>query len=197
MNQVGQYNNRDYQISRVYFTNTATLKAGQALCYQENPASSTTTGLPSTTITDTAAAKGFPFDVQLPDANSLKAFAGIVAPNSVGVTGPAYIDMIVPRTGDIVQVRATRANSSLSILGDFLVLFSTVGNNTSTSATAWSGYGAWGLLSSAMVSSTDYAIANVLSNMSQMNPLVRNLETVVSTATTGDTSLIWVKFVTA
>lgn len=83
------YNDQKYRIERRYFVGSNTLVAGQPLCYQENIASTT---------------KGFGYDVEIPNADNEKRFCGIVAPESVGVTGPAHINVIIPRPGDWVEL---------------------------------------------------------------------------------------------
>lgn len=209
------YNDRDYQISRFYFTGTTTLRAGQALCFQQSPTSTTATiaarGFNS-------AVKNFPFDVKIPDANNHggastpSVFAGIVAPQSVGFTGPGYIDVIVPKSGDILQV-ATAQNADIA-LGDILMWGNIVGTNAGTSDGAGVAYsGAQGTVSSQLAlsqlggfaaytfpitSSTDMASAalagNIISGLKQQ-PLVQALESLASsTASTSVRTLLWVKF---
>lgn len=172
MNNVGMYNQVDSPMQRrVYFVGTATLTAGQVLCYQENPATSLRT-------------KGYPFDVELPNSDNVRAVAGIVAETSVGKTGPGFIDIIVPRVGDILQVKANRGADIA--LGDLLKF-----NHLNGTIASASTLGAWDALTYA--SSTDYTVANNNAAM-KIRPLVQALESLASTATSSAFSLIYAKF---
>lgn len=92
-----------FDLRKVYFVGTNTLVEGQPLCYQEIKANST---------------KGYGMDVEIPNTDNERYFAGIVAPSSVGVVGPAYIDIIVPRPGDIMEVLIS--NGADLAVGDLL-----------------------------------------------------------------------------
>lgn len=176
MNQVGTYNNTELKVRRMFYNGTATLAEGQILCFQDNPA---------TTATDRA--KGFPFDVQTPDSSNALVFAGILAENSIGKVGPCYIDVVVPNAGDILKVKVGR-NISIAV-GDVLRLASVTGTVASLST-----LGAFEHLSTALTSSTDYAVAPIIAN-TKIEPLVRALESVAaSTSDASLTSLVYVKF---
>lgn len=175
MNQVGTYNFVDVIRRRVFYTGTATLAAGQALCYQDDP---------SPTSPDRV--KGFPFDVQTPDAGNAKVFAGIVADTSVGRTGPCYIDIDVPRRGDILKVKVGRG-ANIAV-GDVLRL-----NHVTGTVPSLSTLGAFEQLSAALVSSSDMSIPQQVTLVG-FEPLVKALESVASTSASSQTALIWVKF---
>lgn len=101
------YKRQEYRVVRRYFTGTDTIVAGQPFCYQESPATGSST-------------KGFPFDVEIPNTANQRVFAGIAAPSAVGITGPDYIDIIVPQPGDILQVMVS--NGAALSVGDVLSL---------------------------------------------------------------------------
>jgi hypothetical protein len=84
-----QYNGQELEIQRFYFTGTTTLAEGQILAYQE-----LTTGT----------TKGLGVDVEVLSSDNITVPAGIVPLNMDGVIGPGYIDLIVPRRGDIIKV---------------------------------------------------------------------------------------------
>jgi hypothetical protein len=194
MNQVGTYNFRDYQISRFFFTGTATLQAGQPLCFKSTP----TTGPVPTTVTVTSPntsgwVKGFPFDVDLPSSSTtqgpsgnMRRVAGIVAPQSVGATGPCYIDVIVPRRNDILQVLVGNLAADLTA-GDLLMLDVSIGTGIASTLAAFDPF--------TVVSSADYN-ATQLAVFVKTWPLAQALESLASTAvsTLGQRQLVWVKF---
>lgn len=195
MNQVGMYNNRELRIERVFFSGTATLAEGQALCFQEDPA--------STSITTDSLFKvnKFPFNVQIPDTSNVRVFAGIVAPSSVGFTGPGYIDIVVPRDGDIIKVLASRAKDIAA--GDLLSLEFDIAtdtdNNTVAAFEQASDNQALTVASYTLASAATMTIAAInltalLQTAEKVAPLVRALESLASTSTDGSRSLIWVKF---
>lgn len=177
MNNVGTYNQQDFNILRVFYNGTATLAEGQILCFQDNP---------STTATDRS--KGFPFDVQTPDSGNALVFAGILAEESIGKTGPCFIDIVKPRPGDILKVKAGR-QADVAV-GDVLRLNYITGTVSSLST-----LGAFEAFSTAVVSSTDFTVALQVA-LVKIEPLVRVLQSVASTTTDSSlTSLIWVKFI--
>lgn len=85
------YRQQEIEVVKRYFTGSNTLVAGQPLCYQESPATASVT-------------EGVGIDVEIPVAANEGFFAGIVADTSVGFTGPGYIDMYVPKPGDVLNV---------------------------------------------------------------------------------------------
>lgn len=174
MNQVGTYNNQDLRIARVFFTGTSRLVTGQALSWQESPATASST-------------KGYPFDVEIPNSANLRVFAGIVADQSVGVVGPAYVDVVIPRPGDILRVLVTAQTGDIS-LGTLLALNDDVATNTDSSLAAFS---------AAVLSSTVASAATNTINAAgflAIKPLVRALESLASSTADGDRRLLWVQF---
>lgn len=86
-----QYKEQGLRVDRRYFTGSDTIVEGQPFCYQESVATASVT-------------KGFGFDIEIPNTNNQTMFAGIAASSAIGVTGPAYIDIIIPRPGDVMRV---------------------------------------------------------------------------------------------
>jgi hypothetical protein len=158
------YNRTNYRVERVFFTDTATLQAGQPLCYQPVPTGTT---------------RGFAFDVQLPTAGNRLAFAGIVSPSFVGVTGPASIDIYIPQKGDLIQVLVGRAADVP--VGSVLLLNNAVGQ------------GAWSAFAASTVA-TSVAQSVTIQNMLEQPGLNVALESVPSTATVNARQLAWVRF---
>jgi len=178
MNNVGTYNQVEFNVRRVFYNGTATLAEGQILCFQDNPA---------TTATDRS--KGFPFDVQTPDSGNAKVFAGIVAEESIGKTGPCFIDIVVPRAGDILKVKVGR---QADVAVDSLLRLNYITGTVSSLSTL----GAFEHFSTAVVSSTDFTVALQIALVKAIDPLCRALESVASTtADSSLTSLVYVKFI--
>jgi len=166
------YNQANLRIERVYFTGTETLQLGQPLCFQESPATASIT-------------KGFPFDVELPNSSNRLVFAGVVAPSSVGVTGPAYIDIIIPQKGDVIQVAVSRAADVA--VGALLKL------NVDLDTTTAQGVSAWDALAAAtVVFSTGTISAGAV--IQELPALVAALESVASTSANNTKVLAWVRF---
>lgn len=86
-----QYKEQGLRVDRRFYIGTATIVAGQPFCYQEASGTASVT-------------KGFGFDIEFPNTANVRGFAGIAHESAVGITGPAYIDIVVPRPGDILQV---------------------------------------------------------------------------------------------
>ncbi len=166
------YNHREVRVERFYFTGTETLTAGQPLCFQESPATASST-------------KGFGFDVEIPNTANRLVFAGIVAPSSVGKQGPGYIDVIVPRPGDILQVKVSRGADVA--LGTLLKLNEDI-DSTATSTAAFDLH--------TMDTTAASVAGSIIANLLQELPgLAQNLESVASTSTVGATNLTYVKFI--
>jgi len=144
---IGGYKDQNLTIRRMYYSGTAELVKGQPLCYEE-------------TADDIDGTQDFPFEVEIPNTNNEGVFAGIVAPESVGVTGPAWIDVVVPRPGDVLEVLVSTYSAAIAV-NDILVL--DYDTPTATTAVAAEGGGAfveWAL--STTVASTVYAEQLVL-----------------------------------
>ena len=86
-------------VRRVYYTGTATLIKGGVLAY-------------ATQATLAAFTKGPGVDVAISGGAVNELFAGIVADDSVGVTDPAWINIIVPRGGDVVWCAVAAATDA-------------------------------------------------------------------------------------
>jgi hypothetical protein len=92
-------------VRSVYYTGTLPLMAGQPLCYQESAGGTT---------------KGVGVDVEIPNGDNSAIFAGIVHPESVGVSSPRWIKIFVPHSGDILPVLVS--NTAAITLGQKLKL---------------------------------------------------------------------------
>jgi hypothetical protein len=113
MSLVQNDGSQDLQIKTVYYAGTSTLKQGNAVVYDTDD-----TNAPVTTTTlDRKNLRGR--RVVNPATATLGGFAGLVAPQSAGIVGPAYIDIIVPRKGDMcfgfTNVNCTKNSSLLGI----------------------------------------------------------------------------------
>lgn len=177
------YNAANLRVARYYFTGDITLQAGQPLCFQPTPASST---------------KGFPFDVELPGASNLLAFAGIVHPSSAGVVGPAFIDVIVPQSGDILQVFVGINNNTTVSVGDLLQMNSLFGSNstaTSGRGAFWRATDAYGASVTFASNATSAALSALAAGLAAVR--CRALESQVSTDSSANRSrsLKWVQFI--
>lgn len=194
-----QYNNRNFNVIRAYFTGGETLQQGQILCYQQDPATATTTGTPTTT--HTAASKGFPFDVEMPNADNVQAFAGVVGESSIGKVGPCYIDVIVPQPGDILQVLVNSTASDLAV-GNLLDVDDNI--PTASSATSVStGSGNGGLGNAAIYgasvtfasNATSAALSAVAAGVGAVRARLLESLASVSASAAGARNLRWVQFI--
>ncbi|MBN2129140.1 MAG: hypothetical protein JW741_06570 [Sedimentisphaerales bacterium] len=79
----------DIPVREYYFVGSQTLQAGQPLCLQEAAANTV---------------KGRGVDVEIPNTDNERLFAGIVHPSAVGKTGPCWIKAYRPRSGDVLDV---------------------------------------------------------------------------------------------
>jgi hypothetical protein len=89
--------NNNQTIEQVFYAGTATLKAGEAVAYDLDDTNAPVT---STTL-DRKNLRGR--RVVDPATAVLGMFAGLVDEGSAGITGPAYISIVKPRRGDVVQ----------------------------------------------------------------------------------------------
>jgi len=86
-----QYNAAtEVEVRSVYFTGSDKLKEGYALCFDQDAS-----------LTDADPRLRLGVAVEKPATANLNAFAGVVAPDSDGVTGPGFVSIIVPRKGQI------------------------------------------------------------------------------------------------
>ena len=108
---------RGLNIEKRYYTGSQTMAQGQVLCYQESPATASVT-------------KGFGMDVEIPNTTNEAYFCGVVAPTSEGETGPAYIDVIIPKKKDMIQVLCSDIRAIA--VGDVLMLDEDVPSATQT-----------------------------------------------------------------
>lgn len=167
-----QYNRPEVTTQRVYYSGTETLVAGAPLCFEPSP-------------NTTAYSKGFPFDVQSPVTANRTVFAGLVADGSAGVTGPAYIDLIIPRSGEVHKVQVSRAADVA--VGAILKL------NADLDTTASQGLAGFDALADSTVA-TSVAESVVVALLKESPALVQVLESVASTATNNTRTAAWVKF---
>jgi len=166
------YNKTNVRVERVYFTGTETLAEGQPLCFQESPATASST-------------KGFPFDVEVPNSANRAVFAGIVASSSVGVTGPAYIDIFVPQKGDVLQVLVSKA---ADVAAGVLIKL-----NEDLDTTTDTGDAGWDALAAATVTTSVAGSVSALL-FKELPNLAVTLESVASTSVNNSRSLAWVRF---
>jgi hypothetical protein len=101
------------QTKVVYYGGTGTLKAGEAMSYDSDD-----TNAPVTTTTlDRKNLRGR--RVVDPATANLGGFAGLVTESSAGITGPAFIEIFVPRKGDVVfaqcKINGTKNSSIVGI----------------------------------------------------------------------------------
>jgi hypothetical protein len=80
------------EIKTVWYAGTDTLQEGYLLCY--DVAASPTDSIPRQRLGQ---------QVVKPATANLMAFAGVVTPESAGKTGPCFVDILVPRTGEFVN----------------------------------------------------------------------------------------------
>ena len=132
------YDSIDLDKRRVYYTGTVTLVSGQPLCF---------------VAYDNASLKGYGNEVEIPTSANQGNFAGIVHDESVGLTGPCYISMIVPRPGDVVEVLVS--NGAAVTVGELLKL-----NYAVPTATA-SNYGAFDAVTFATATATATVTGNL------------------------------------
>jgi hypothetical protein len=175
---------QNIRVERYYFTGATTLIAGQPLVLQTNPA------------TSFASTKGFPFDVQCPDANTVGGFVGIVHPESVGFVGPGYISVIVPKKGDILQVLCASTAVDQSI-DNVLQLDNAIPTASSTNTTGGSGNGAFrqaDIFSQSFASNTTVTLLGAANAIFKVK--CRLLESFASVANSqsGVRALKWVQF---
>jgi hypothetical protein len=180
------YNQHEYDVRRAYFTGTDTLRLGQPLCWQESPATASST-------------KGFPFDVEIPNSGNIGNFAGVVGPSSVGFTGPGFIDVVIPRKGDILQVLVGHYTVTNLTTSHILAVGTDTKYVSATFTDHVSGTGqfVFNTIANYSASSTDMP-ASLINTLLLQGPLVRMLESARSTdtvsANTGVRSLKWVQF---
>lgn len=88
-----QYNGQIQPVTRtIWYSGSDVLRTGYALCF--DAAASPTANDPKQRL-GIAAVK--------PAAGNLGLFAGVVAEGSDGKQGPCFVDVIVPRSGDVVS----------------------------------------------------------------------------------------------
>lgn len=106
---LGQVNGSvEVNVKTVYYAGTDTVQSGYALCYDTAATAA---------ATDEKTRLGQ--QVVKPATAHLKAFAGFVHPSSAGKTGPCFLDIYVPKRGDIVpawtNVNQTAFSTSLAV----------------------------------------------------------------------------------
>lgn len=138
-------NSQPYDVRTVYYTGSLPLQAGQPLCYQETAAGTT---------------RGLSMDVEMPNGDNEAIFAGIVHPESVGVTSPRKIKIIVPHRGDILDVLVS--NTAAVTLGQYLKLNSAL--HTATATTNTHREGAFdGIVPATVTAAADVIVGQALS----------------------------------
>lgn len=90
----------------VYYNGTAALRQGQPLFYLNDAA--TGVNLPDATSGGLPVGKNTRIGQVVDGINAtganLSAFAGIVSDAFVGMTGPRYVDILLPKHGDVIQI---------------------------------------------------------------------------------------------
>lgn len=79
------------EMKTVWYAGTDVLQEGYALCFDV-----------AASATDPIVKQRLGQQVVKPATANLNAFAGLVDANSAGKTGPCFVDILVPRTGDFV-----------------------------------------------------------------------------------------------
>lgn len=104
MSQV-QFGNEKLSTKKVYYTGTATLRAGNALCYDADRG----------TASESDPLRAF--YVEQPSASNFENFAGFVSEKADSVTGPATVEIYVPEArGQKVDVWSGASNTIDSTL---------------------------------------------------------------------------------
>lgn len=105
---------QDLQFKTVWYGGTSTLKEGQIVAYDTSDTTAPVTAAASPTATTERNVRGR--RVVDPATAVLGGFAGVITAQSAGAVGPCFIEIIVPRKGDIcfiyTNINATK-NSSL------------------------------------------------------------------------------------
>lgn len=122
---LAQYNGADLNETKIaWYDGTATLHGGEILFYNlddTNAPVSLPAGSLSTPPTSAILARdlrGRKVTDGTTSGVSTNAWAGVVAPESSGFTGPCWVTLIVPRKGDIVSVRnAVSATKGTTVFG--------------------------------------------------------------------------------
>jgi hypothetical protein len=172
------YKDQFLTVRRMWYSGTAQLVQGQPLCYEE-------------TADDIDGTHDFPFNVEIPNTNNEAVFAGIVAENSAGLTGPCMVDVVIPRPGDVLQVLVSTYSAAIAV-GDVLILdFDTPTATASVAATGGGAFVEWAL--STTVASTVYSEQEALAKARK----VLAMETLasVSASTIRARTLKWVQFI--
>lgn len=118
MGLVQNNGSQDYVTKIVWYAGTATLKEGFALSYDNDdtnaPIVPTAGDLSAQSRRNLRGRR-----VVDPATANLGGFAGLVAGSSDGVVGPAFVEIVVPRTGDIAvawtNVNCTKNSTFLGI----------------------------------------------------------------------------------
>lgn len=106
---LAQYNGEGLAETKVvYYNGTATLKAGEIVCYDDSDTTAPVT-LPAGSLTTPPTSAILPRNLRGrqvvdPTTANLYAVAGVVSPESSGVVGPGWINLIQPRRGDVVSI---------------------------------------------------------------------------------------------
>lgn len=88
------------EVRKVWYVGTDTLREGYVLCFD-----------PDAPLAGADPKLRLGVAVEKPAAGNVNAFAGIVSPSSAGVTGPAFVDLIVPRKNGITRA-SVQANAT-------------------------------------------------------------------------------------
>ena len=134
---LAEYGSQLLETRTVYYNGTAALRQGQPLFYLDDAATGIKT--PSATQSDgslypKSARMGQAVDALGATGANYAAYAGIVSDAYVGQTGPRYIDIVMPKKGDVLQIEVTNrdtiAKAVSTTVGSLLTLPGTNASNT-------------------------------------------------------------------
>jgi len=110
-----QYNaSQDIRTVRRYFIGTTVLRRGQILHYNE-----------LATKTDATPELRLGQAVEAVNTDNVKFFAGVVSDSDAGKTGPCFVEVLCPQSGDVLDAEAD-GTTDIAI-GDFLEPDGTLG----------------------------------------------------------------------
>lgn len=87
-------------VRKVWYLGSDTVQEGYVLCFD-----------PDASLTDADPKLRLGVAVEKPAAANVNAFAGLVAPSSAGIKGPAFVDLVVPRKNGMARA-SVKANAT-------------------------------------------------------------------------------------
>lgn len=117
MGLVQSNGSQDLTFKTVWYAGTSTLKEGNLVCYDNDDTNAPVTASTTPNATTERNVRGR--RVVNPATAVLGGFAGVVSAQSAGITGPAFIEIIVPRKSDVCfifsNINATKNSSLIGI----------------------------------------------------------------------------------